>query len=44
MNELFVKEICLLLLMAKGIEKDYELREAYLRGYRDGILFLKSNS
>lgn len=39
-----IKKICLSLLILKGIEENFRLREAYLRGYRDGILALKSNS
>lgn len=42
MTEEEIKKICLSLLILKGIEKNFELREAYLRGYRDGILALRT--
>ena len=35
-----IRKLTILLLAAKRLEESFELREAYLRGYRDGILAL----
>ena len=35
-----IRKLTILLLAAKKLEENFELREAYLRGYRDGILAL----
>ena len=35
-----IRKLTILLLAAKRLEENFELREAYLRGYRDGILAL----